>query len=682
MSIFSRLRRVRAILTLGVTVRALAWGLVAALSLVIGAALVDHFVALSVSTRTMVALLALVAGLVTLVAFVWRDRTVGSLERVALWVEEQHPSLAYTLMTAVESNNDAIVGRVNGEAWQRTAAQRALRVLTIPAAALVIAVIILVMLPGGAVARIRTPHPGDALDRATVRKRADASRLTPLVATVAPPAYSGERATTLDEPTDIRTLAGSAVTLQGRGNASGVFAVLGRDTVHATAAGDRWSIALHVSSKPTALRLVDRAFQRIVAIEPVIDNPPNVTLAQPAHDSVLRAPTGRIALVADANDDIGIAQANFEYIISSGEGENFTFKSGTLGAITPRAKQASLTATLVLDSLGLKPGDIVHLRAVARDANAVSGPGVGTSETRAIRIARKDEYDSVAVDAAPPTDADKSVVSERMLIMLAEALEKKHASIKREQLVSESQSIGVDQKRLRRSVGDIIFSSLGGDPKGEERSDEDSPQKAKTMGELLARADSATNASTDPIDFAGGETPVVAVNKPLLEAYNAMWDAGGNLEIGDPGKALPFMRKALDAIQRARTAERIYLRGRPPQVVIDVNKARLQGKDKGSSSVRKAIAPSDSALRDRTERFLRIVELSNRDARAAVDSLLLFRIDALADNPPFAAAVADAAAAMRTGKSAAATTALARARRALGGAPAARDSLGRWGVIP
>ena len=106
MSIFSRLRRVRAILTVGVTIRALAWGFVAGLTLVIGAAIVDHFVALSVSARTTLVMLSLVAGVLTTIEFVWRDRTVRSLERVALWIEEQHPSLAYTLMTAVETHNE------------------------------------------------------------------------------------------------------------------------------------------------------------------------------------------------------------------------------------------------------------------------------------------------------------------------------------------------------------------------------------------------------------------------------------------------------------------------------------------------------------------------------------------------------------------------------------------------
>jgi hypothetical protein len=247
--------------------------------------------------------------------------------------------------------------------------------------------------------------------------------------------------------------------------------------------------------------------------------------------------------------------------------------------------------------------------------------------------------------------------------------------------VNESRTIAGDQKRLRRTVGEIVFTRLGGESSGEEHTDEDSPTRAKTMQDMLARADSATNRSTDPIDFAGGESPVVAVNKPLLEAYNAMWDASTELEVAEPARALPHMRRALAAIQRARAAERVYLRGRPPQVVVDVNRARLQGKDKGSSSVRQGGA-ADSMTRRRAERFARIVELAGSNVSATIDSLLILRIDALTDAPAFAAALGDAANAMRRGNKTAATEALAHARRLLAGAPITRDSLTRWGIVP
>jgi hypothetical protein len=247
--------------------------------------------------------------------------------------------------------------------------------------------------------------------------------------------------------------------------------------------------------------------------------------------------------------------------------------------------------------------------------------------------------------------------------------------------VSESRSIAADQKRLRRTVGEIVFTRLGGES-GEEHSDEDSPARAKTMRDMLARADSATNRSTDPIDFGGGESPVIAVNKPLLEAYNAMWDASTELEVAQPGRALPHMRRALAAIQRARAAERVYLRGRPPEIVVDVNKARLQGKDKGTSSSRRPNSAADSATLRRIERFTNIVGLVGRNSSVAIDSLLVLRIDALVDAPSFAAAIGDATNAMRRGQSTTAAEALARARRLLAGEPIARDSLARWGVVP
>jgi hypothetical protein len=681
MTPFARLRSVRNILVAGVVVRALGWGVAAALSVVIAGALVDSHVALSVGVRHALTVIAIVAFAAVVATLLWRDRGVLALQRVALWIEEHDPSLEYRLVTAVEVQRESFVSAAGSERWAATARARVGRSVVTPVAAMAIAFVIPLFIPSGAIARIRSPRVGDALDRGAPRGT-NASRLTPLVAQVEPPAYSGERGTSIDEPADIRTLVGSMITLRGRGDAAGISVKVDTTVLSATARGDRWSITYRVGPKPVALRLTDGSVERIVAVEPIVDNPPAVTLVAPAHDSVLRAPRGRIPLAADVNDDYGVATAAFELIVSSGEGETFTFKSGTLGATRPNGTHASISASLSVDSLELKPGDIVHLRAVARDANDASGPGLGTSETRTLRIARADEYDSLAVEAAPPPDADKSAISQRMLIMLAEALQKKRPSLKRDAFVSESRSIAADQKRLRRNVGDIVFERLGGEPSGEEHTDEDPPQKAKTMEELLARADSATNVSGAALDFEGGESPVVAVNKPLLEAYNAMWDASTELELGEPQRALPHMRRALAAIQKARQAERLYLRGQPPAVIIDLSKVRLTGKDKGSASKRRPLTASDSASQVRADRFVNIVELASRGPAAAADSLLLLRIDALTDNPAFAAALGDAATALRRGKGDDATLALTRARRALSGAPIARDSLARWGLVP
>jgi hypothetical protein len=161
-----------------------------------------------------------------------------------------------------------------------------------------------------------------------------------------------------------------------------------------------------------------------------------------------------------------------------------------------------------------------------------------------------------------------------------------------------------------------------------------------------------------------------------------MWDASTALEIGEPGSALPHMRRALAAIQKARQAERLYLRGQPPAVVVDLNKVRLTGKDKGSNSKRRPIVAIDTVNQVRADRFVNIVELASHAAAAAADSLLLLRIDVLSDNAALAAALGDAASAIRGGKSQDLMPALTRARRALSGAPVARDSIARWSIVP
>jgi hypothetical protein len=372
-------------------------------------------------------------------------------------------------------------------------------------------------------------------------------------------------------------------------------------------------------------------------------------------------------------------------------------------------------ASLDLDALSLKPGDMVHLRAVAHDGNNVSGPGMGASETRVLRVARAGEYDSIAVEGAPPPEADKSLISQRMLIILTEALEKRRPTLVRETLVSESRTIARDQTRLRKRVGDIIFQRLGDNPTGEEGRDPDEavasdstqPRVDSTARDsvrraaaragrsareiaaadsadsaraaLLRAASAATGSGDEILDFEGDETPVVAINRPLLEAYNAMWEASRELDQGETGRALPPMRRALAAIQRARQAERIYLRGKAPVVVVDLARVRLTGKENGAGSAREPRPPMDPAAARRAERLTAAIELAARSPAAAIDSLVLLRVASLDAAPPLAAALADALDAMRNGRDA--TSLLARARRIADGTVRGVGRLDAWSGV-
>ena len=163
------------------------------------------------------------------------------------------------------------------------------------------------------------------------------------------------------------------------------------------------------------------------------------------------------------------------------------------------------------------------------------------------------------------------------------------------------------------------------------------------------------------LDSHGDETPVVAVNRPLREAYNAMWDATRALQGGVPRDAIDPMKRALAAIQRARSAERVYLRGTPPPAVLDLEKIRLVGTDSAKLEARQALAALPATERRRAQRVLSALALVVAGESSALDALRLIRLDALSAAPSLAAAVGDAIDMIEKRRDA--TAALLRARR-------------------
>jgi hypothetical protein len=706
-----RVRRTRRTLAAAIVVRATLWAVCAAF--IVGAVGIVMTRRAGAST-TAVWTIAGVAALAVLVPLTaaWRRLTVP---RVALWIEERVPRLEYALVTAVDPvGSDAQVSaalseRIAAISWQSETRRAVLRAVARPAVAAVAALVALLIAQRVDVA---AASPSDAAVSATSTATTNApAAFARLVAVVRTPAYAGGRVVRVESPASVAALVGSTIALEAPGTGDGITADLGGASVPLRRAGDTWQASVTMGQRPALVRLRHASGERIVALEPKLDSIPTVRLGAPARDTVMRVARGAISLSAEAHDDIGLVNGGFEYIVSSGEGESFKFRSGTLGARSfGGATGGALGASLSLDQLALKPGDLVHLRAVARDGNTITGPGVGASETRVVRVARSGEYDSVAVEGAPPPEADKSLISQRMLILLTEALEKRRPRLARETLLSESRSIGRDQTRLRRRVGDIIFQRLGDDPTGEHGHgpDEELADTASLRGDSVARdssrraavragrsardvaaadsadsaraallraASAATGRGEEILDFEGDETPVVAINRPLLEAYNAMWEASRELDQGETGRALPPMRRALEAIQRARQAERIYLRGKAPAVVVDLARVRLTGKETGSPSARVARGPADPAAARRAERLTAAIEMASRTPAAAIDSLVLLRIESLDVAPSLAAAVADAIEALRGGIDA--TALLARARRVAEGG-VRRGAVGAW----
>jgi len=712
-----RVARTRRVLAIAVAVRALLWATTTALGTAALAALASHRLSGVTPAAGRVAAATAAIAVLAVLLEPWRRLSVS---RVALWIEERVPDLEYALVSAVDpryatgaaaSRLERAIDRATWDAITRRAVSRA---MGWPLVGVALAAAVLFG------ARRLAPATGAAASGPGVTATTASPRTAPepfarLTATVRAPAYAGGRTVHIESPASIAALAGSSILLEAPGTGEGVSAELGEATLPVRRAGDAWRVALTLGSRPSLVRLRHASGERLVALEPRVDSVPTVRLMLPARDTVLRLAQGVVPLAAEVHDDVGLVSGAFEYIVSSGEGESFQFRSGTVGARQfGGAGSGSLGASLTLGGLALRPGDIVHLRAVARDANTVSGPGVGASETRVVRIARAGEYDSVAVEGAPPPEADKSMISQRMLILLTEALDRRRPRLAREMLLAESRGIARDQTRLRKRVGDIIFARLGDNPTGEHEHDpgeepaatalvtpsdsaaRDSTRRAaaragqlaaamaaadsadSARAALLRAASAATGGGAEILDFEGDETPVVAINRPLLEAYNAMWEASRELDQGETERALPPMRRALAAIQRARQAERIYLRGKAPTVVVDLARIRLTGKEAGAPGTRAPRPPVDPAAARRADRLAAAIALASQAPAAAIDSLVLLRVEVLDDAPPLAAALGQAVDAMRRGRDA--TSLLARARRIADGSVRG-GGLGAWSGV-
>ncbi|HEX6534392.1 MAG TPA: hypothetical protein VF041_07335 [Gemmatimonadaceae bacterium] len=677
----ARVRATRLVLVASAVGAAVLWALAVWLLALALVGALDWLLSLPGGARVPLRAAALALGAVAAVVVLWRARRLHSTNAVALWIEERVPTLRYALVTAVDPASVGATSEleraVDGARWAAPVARAVARALAPPLGLLLAALATAALLPPAIVARLGTRAGADASGASASAPAARANRLGGLTVTITPPAYSGLDERTVRDPSSIAALPGSSVRVEGKGRAAGLDARLASERLDARESGARWHVIFAMPPRPAALRLRDGSAERVLVLAPRPDSAPVVTLVAPARDTVLRAAAGALSLVASATDDFGLESVWLEYIVSSGEGETFTFRSGVARrSRAALARSFTLRAALRLDSLRLRPGDIVHVRAVAVDGNSATGPDTGTSETRALRVARAGEYDSVAVEGAPPPDVDQSALSERMLIQLAEALERRRATLGRATLVRESGAIARDQRSLRTRVGDVIFTRLGRDT-GAEESPDAAPRAPMTPERLLAAADSATAAGGGALDFGGDETPVVAANRPLLEAYDAMWAAERALNVGALRDALPSMYAALAAIQRARAAERLYLRGKPAAVVVDVARVRLAGKrDDAAAAPRLPRAPLDTSAAARTTRLARALALLARGASGAVDSLLLLRVDALDRDPRLAAALADAVEALRSGRDA--TEPLVRARRA-GGASVTREPVGAWG---
>ncbi len=226
-------------------------------------------------------------------------------------------------------------------------------------------------------------------------------RIERLEASLAPPAYTGRRATPFQASSgDIAALCGSTVRLRLQADKSLTAARLvfehGPALQLARAGNGRtWSASFTLWSEqahgtppephvlvPTRYqiqldaadgsRLRDTAWH---ALAPLRDQPPRVAFVEPARDVQAR-PHDTVRLLLAARDDHGVGPIRLLYRV----GEQSEPQQLALFAPSARPqRQRRLEFTWELAAAGFKGGDVVQYWAEAQDLNHVTGPGTAES---------------------------------------------------------------------------------------------------------------------------------------------------------------------------------------------------------------------------------------------------------------------------------------------------------------
>jgi hypothetical protein len=119
----------------------------------------------------------------------------------------------------------------------------------------------------------------------------------------------------------------------------------------------------------------------------------------------------------------------------------------------------------------------------------------------------------------------------------------------------------------------------------------------------------------------------------------------------------------------------LYLRGRPPTIIVNLARVRMTGNATPDPGLRVPQVAGDS-VRQRLVAELGAIVRGPLDGRGVADSLTLMEAGAIAVDPAAASALGDAVRALQTGHDP--VPALARARRALTGPARVESGQVEW----
>ena len=311
------------------------------------------------------------------------------------------------------------------------------------------------------------------------------------------------------------------------------------------------------------------------------------------------------------SDDFALTKVDILASVAKGSGEAVKFRDQTFdfdSRIEENGKSI-FSKRWILSELGMEPGDELYFTVRAWD-NKAPEPQLSRSQTKIFRWLEDDEQvlmsEGILLDFMP-----EYFKSQRQIIIETQQLIADKKLLTPNEFDLTSRSLGQSQGDLKLKYGQYLGDEFDDGSGGHEMEkgpgvpdihfkdgdhndgtelDEDAPQQA--AGELEHQhEDGDHDAQVDKSGYqemieqyghAHGDTDigVMGAQSPkalMKQAIAKMWDAELHLMLSQPELALPFEEEALHFLNRAKKAERIYVKRlgfEPPPVT---EKRRYQG---------------------------------------------------------------------------------------------------------
>ena len=389
-------------------------------------------------------------------------------------------------------------------------------------------------------------------------------------------------------------------------------------------------------------------------LELIPDLPVSIRITQPKpHTTIDFGQAQRLNLTLHLNDDYGIKDAAISATMATGKGEgvSFTEKKLLFNTSFNNSKSMSLSKTIDLKSLGMKPGDELYFFVKALDNHGQAS----RSDVYFVSIVDTAELMSMAGMTNGINLVPEYFRSQRQIIMDTEKLLNEKSAITEESFKNRSNALGIDQRLLRlrygKFLGEETETEIGADHEheeghaheeghqheGAEHHEEKETKATEKFGDVKAIMDSYSHKHDIAEDATFFEPELKAQLKAVL---TEMWSSELQLRTYKTRDALPFEYKALRLLKDLQQKSRAYVAKTTVKVAQLKEEKRLSGElDKiGQPFQKNTFEPLDKK-KELLKRAISALESRRAGAMFSTEELSLLRetekymVVAASDNP-------------------------------------------------